>query len=235
MATTQTPLYQQDISEVINQLKSDPEKGLGADDAAQRLEEYGRNEIAATRRISPWFVFLPQFKSAAVYLLLVAAALSAFFKEWADAIAILLVIVINAAIGFIMEYQAENSMQALRQMTKLNARVIRKGKVSEIPVEEIVPGDLLFLEAGDVVPADARIVKATQLQVNESALTGESVPVEKNPQAIKEKSPLAERANMLFKGTFISNGNARAICTATGMETELGNIASMVQGASTGA
>jgi len=235
MATTQTPLYQQDISEVINQLKSDPEKGLGADDAAQRLEEYGRNEIAATRRISPWLIFLHQFKSAVVYLLLVAAALSAFFKEWADAIAILLVIVINAAIGFIMEYQAENSMQALRQMTKLNARVIRKGKVSEIPVEEIVPGDLLFLEAGDVVPADARIVKATQLQVNESALTGESVPVEKNPQAIKEESPLAERANMLFKGTFISNGNARAICTATGMETELGNIASMVQGASTGA
>lgn len=235
MATTQKPLYQTDISELSKLQGTDVEKGLSPEIAAKRLEEYGKNEITATRRISPWLIFLHQFKSAVVYLLVAAAALSAFFKEWADAIAIVLVILINAVIGFIMEYQAENSMQALRQMTKLNARVIRNGKVMEIPIEEIVPGDLLFLEAGDVVPADGRIVKATQLQVNESALTGESVPVEKNTQSIQEETPLAERTNMLYKGTFISNGNARAICTATGMETELGNIAAMVQGASTSA
>jgi Ca2+-transporting ATPase len=235
MATTQKLLYQVDISELSKLQGTDVEKGLSPEDAAKRLEEYGRNEITATRRVSPWLIFLHQFKSAVVYLLLAAAALSAFFKEWADTIAILLVILINAVIGFIMEYQAENSMQALRQMTKLNARVIRNGKVMEIPIEEIVPGDLLFLEAGDVVPADGRIVKATQLQVNESALTGESVPVEKNTQPIREETPLAERNNMLYKGTFISNGNARAVCTATGMETELGNIAAMVQSASTSA
>jgi Ca2+-transporting ATPase len=235
MATTQKPLYQEDTSEISKHLQTDAAKGLSPEDAAKRLEEYGKNEISATRRISPWLIFLHQFKSAVVYLLLAAAGLSAFFKEWADAIAILLVIVINAVVGFVMEYQAENSMQALRQMTKLNARVVRKGKVTEIPVEEIVPGDLLFLEAGDVVPADGRVVEAAQLQVNESALTGESVPVEKNTQTISGETPLAERTNMLFKGTFVSSGNAKAICTATGMETELGNIASMVQSAATSA
>lgn len=235
MATTEAPMYQADISDINNQLKTDAEKGLSPEDAAQRLEEYGKNEITATHRVSPWLIFLHQFKSAVVYLLFVAAGLSAFFKEWADAIAILLVILINAIVGFIMEYQAENSMQALRQMTKLNARVIRNGRVEEIPIEEIVPGDLLFLEAGDVVPADGRIASAAQLQVNESALTGESVPVEKNTHTIPEETPLAERSNMLYKGTFISNGNARAICIATGMQTELGNIAAMVQSASTSA
>ncbi len=231
MNALQTPPYQSDSKDVAKALETDVTKGLAAQTAARRLEEFGRNEIAATRHISPWLIFLHQFKSAVVYLLLAAAGLSAFFREWADAIAILLVIFINAFIGFIMEYQAQHSMEALRKMTKVNARVYRDGQLTEIAVEDIVPGDILYLEAGDLAPADGRIAEASQLQVNESALTGESVPVEKDTRPVAEGTPLAERSNMLYKGTFVSSGNTRVICTATGMETELGNIASMVQGA----
>jgi len=230
----QTPPYQSDIHTVSQQWKTDAAKGISPEEAAQRLEQYGWNVIEATRRRSAWLILLHQLKSAVVYLLLAAAALSAFFQEWADAIAILLVIAVNTAIGFIMEFQAEHSMEALREMTQLQARVIRGGRTIEIPVEEIVPGDLLFLEAGDLAPADGRIVEASQLQVNESALTGESVPVEKDTQPLEGNMPLGDRSNMLFKGTFISNGNARMICTATGMQTELGHIATMVGEAAAG-
>jgi Ca2+-transporting ATPase len=226
---TPTPVYRSDITAVAATLKADLSKGLSATDAAQRLEQYGRNATTAASRISPFIIFLNQLKSPVVYLLLVAAGLSFFFKEYADAIAILVVIAVNTIIGFVMELQAARSMEALSKMTKQSVKVVRDGKTQEIDSEEVVPGDIVLVEAGDMVPVDGRLAEATQLQADESALTGESVPVEKENKPLEGDVTLAERVNMLFKGTHIRKGNARLLCTSTGMETELGAIASMVQ------
>lgn len=223
--------HQSSLEEITRELNTDAEKGLSNEAAAQRLEEFGPNAIRSQKRRSPWLILLHQFKSPVVYLLLAAAGVSLFFEEWLDAIAIGIVILLNAVIGFIMELQAERSMEALQQLTTQTAKVIRSGRLREIGLEEIVPGDMMVMEAGDMVPADGRIVEARDLQVDESALTGESVPVDKQPGEQEEDTQLAERTNMLYKGTFVRNGNTRALCTATGMETELGNIAAMVAGA----
>lgn len=231
MQTLESPPHQLTPDELNARLKTDIHKGLTDEAATQRLEEYGQNAIESREKISPWMILLHQFKSPVVYLLLVAAAMSVFFREWPDAIAIGVVILLNAAIGFIMELQAERSMKALEKMTHLSAKVLRNGKLKEVPVETIVPGDVLFLEAGDLVAADGRIADATDLQADESALTGESVPVEKAADKVDADTPLAERTNMVYKGTFIRKGNSHVMVTATGMQTELGHIASMVAGA----
>jgi Ca2+-transporting ATPase len=217
--------------DMIRDFQSDPEKGLTPEEAALRLEALGRNTISEEKKKSLWLIFLSQFTNVLVYLLIVAAGLSFFFKEWLDGGAILAVILINAIIGFYMEYQAERSMEALKKLSILPAKVIRNGTTTEINAEELVPGDLIFLEAGDMVPADGMIFRSSQLQVDESALTGESLPVEKKEGQVDEGTTLAERTNMLYKGTFISKGNTRSIITGTGMMTELGKIASLVQSA----
>jgi Ca2+-transporting ATPase len=172
---------------------------------------------------------LNQFKGSLVILLLFATGLSFFFKEWLDGIAILVVIFINAVIGFLMEFQAGRSMEALRKLSAVSARVLRDAKIVEINAEEIVPGDIVFLETGDMVSADGRIITHTQLQADESSLTGESAPVNKITSHLPNETLLADRKNMIFKGTFINKGNAWAIVTTTGMNTELGKIASLVQ------
>ncbi|MBA4054747.1 MAG: ATPase, partial [Marivirga sp.] len=218
-------------NDILSTYQSDPEKGLTPEEAAQRLEALGPNAISEEKEKSLWLIFLSQFTNVLVYLLIVAAGLSFFFKEWLDGGAILVVILINAIIGFYMEYQAERSMEALKKLSILPAKVIRNGATTEINAEEIVPGDLVFLEAGDMVPADGMIFRSSQLQVDESALTGESLPVEKKEGQVGEGTTLAERTNMLYKGTFISKGNTRSIITGTGMMTELGKIASLVQSA----
>ena len=164
-----------------------------------------------------------------MYLLIVASGLSFFFQEWLDGSAIVVVILINAIIGFYMEYQAERSMEALKKLSILSSKVIRNGAMTEINAEELVPGDLVFLEAGDMVPADGMIFRSSQLQVDEAALTGESLPVEKKDGQMDEGTTLAERTNMLYKGTAITKGNTRCMITGTGMLTELGKIASLVQ------
>lgn len=174
-------------------------------------------------------ILLNQFISPFVLLLVIAAGLSFFFKEWLDGFAIITVIVINAVIGFFMEFQAERSMEALKKLTMVPARVLRDGKLTEIPSEEVVPGDMLFVEGGDMITADARLLKATQLQTDESALTGESLPVEKQLSPLANGVPLAERNNMLYKGTFVTKGNGYALVVHTGMSTELGSVARMVQ------
>lgn len=227
----QQPGYHSEVTEVASTLEADTAKGLSESEAATRLEKYGRNATTSGKKISPIIILLNQLKSPVVYLLLVAAGLSFFFKEYADAIAILIVIAVNTIIGFVMEWQAARSMEALSRMTKQVSKVLREGKTREIDAEEIVPGDIILVEAGDMVPADGRIVESTQLQADESALTGESVPVEKENRTLNGEVPLAERVNMLFKGTHIRKGNARLLCTGTGMETELGAIAGMVQSA----
>ena len=227
--STQTPVYHSDINAVAQTLQADISKGLSAGEATRRLEKYGRNTTSSGPSISPFLIFLNQLKSPVVYLLGVAAGMSFFFKEYADAVAILVVIAVNTVIGFVMELQAARSMEALSKMTKQAVKVLRDGKTQEIDSEKIVPGDVVLVEAGDMVPADGRIIESTQLQADESALTGESVPVDKENKTLEGEVTLGERVNMLFKGTHIRKGNAKLLCTGTGMETELGAIASMVQ------
>ncbi len=220
-----------DNKTVLVQLHADYETGLSSNEAARRLEVAGLNKIESTKKTSLVKILLNQFISPFVLLLGIAAGLSFYFNEWLDGIAIVAVIVINAIIGFVMEFQAERSMEALKKLTTVPAKVMRNGKLVEIPSEEVVPGDILFVESGDMITADARVIKASQLQTNESALTGESLPVEKRERTISEVIPLAERNNMLYKGTFVSKGNGYAAVVHTGMSTELGSIARMVQNA----
>jgi len=220
-----------DISISAEQQKASNLSGLTEADALQRQRQYGFNKIVSESRHSVWSILLGQFKSPIVYILVFAAALSFYFNEWLDGTAILVVIVVNAIIGFYMEFQADRSMEALQNLSIVLSKVIREGKIREINSEQIVPGDLAYLEAGDIVPADGKILRLSRLLVNESALTGESVPVEKF--AIQNTaSSIDQKDHKLYKGTFITNGNATFEVTATGMKTELGMIATMVQSAS---
>jgi P-type Ca2+ transporter type 2C len=220
--------------EIIQELKSNSQQGLSSDEAAERLERYGLNALQEKKRVSPLLLFLAQFKSPFVLLLIIASGLSLYFGEYLDATAIGVVMAINAIIGFVMEYQAEQSMEALKKLTVIPAKVRRDGNLIEIPSEQVVPGDLLYIEAGDIVLADARLFLFSQLELDESSLTGESVPVSKQVDALPENTPLAERTNMLYKGTHVTKGNGHAIVSATGMQTELGKIASLVQSADAG-
>lgn len=205
--------------------------GLSESDALDLQKKVGLNRIESEAHQTIWSILIQQFKSPIVYILLFAASISFYFNEWLDGIAILIVILINAVIGFYMEFQADRSMEALQSLSVVMSKVIRDGKVKEINSELIVPGDFVYLEAGDIVPADGDLLKASRLLVNESALTGESVPVEKHPIILSE-SPSDPQTRILYKGTFVTNGNATFRVTSTGMKTELGKIATMVQSAS---
>ena len=219
------------VEDVLEQQGVKFNNGLSPEEVAQRLVQYGKNRIEEHKTEPWWKLLIAQFKSPLVYLLLFATGLSFFFNELLDGIAILIVIVINAIIGFLMEFQAGRSMEALRQLSSVSAKVMRAGKLIQINAEEIVPGDLIFIETGDVVSADGRIAQQTQLQSDESSLTGESEPVNKINSTISSSSLLADRKNMLYKGTYITKGNAWMIATGTGMNTELGRIATLVQNA----
>lgn len=218
-----------DVSVIATGLSVDLQKGLTEEQAKKSLEQYGPNAIQSEKKKSLWQIFFVQLKSPMVLLLMVASGLSFYFQEWLDGIAILVVILINALIGFYMEFQATRSMNALKRLVSVPAKVIRNAKLQEVPSQDLVPGDILFVEAGDMILSDARIFQSMQFEVDESALTGESLPVAKANKLLNEGTPLAERINMLFKGTFVTKGNAKAIVTGTGMNTELGKIASMVQ------
>ena len=216
------------IEEATKLLNSHTEKGLTIDEAKLRLEHFGQNAIDEAKAISPFTILINQFKSPIVFLLLFAAGMSFWFKEWLDGIAILLVLFINAAIGFYMEFKAHKSVKALKKLSSIPAKVVRDGKLNEINSEEIVPGDIAFTEAGDMIPADGMIIRSTQLLIDESALTGESVPVEKKADVLPEATILGDRTNMVFKATNVSKGNAYILVGATGMKTELGKIANLV-------
>lgn len=220
-----------DNKTVLVQLHADYATGLTSNEAARRLELAGLNKIESAETTSLVKILITQFISPFVLLLGIASGLSFYFNEWLDGIAIVAVIVINAVIGFIMEFQAERSMEALKKLTTVPAKVMRNGKLIEILSEELVPGDILFVESGDMITADARVIKTSQLQTDESALTGESLPVEKRERTISENISLAERNNMLYKGTFVNKGNGYAVVVHTGMSTELGSIARLVQSA----
>jgi Ca2+-transporting ATPase len=204
-------------------------EGLTTAEATRRLHEYGPNELEREQGTPPWRFFLGQFASPVVLLLLGAAIVSGIMREAADAIAIGAIVVINAFVGFIQEYRAERAVLALRSMTAPRARVTRDGRQATVAATEIVPGDLLLLEAGDIVAADARLVEAHALAANEAPLTGESTPVEKSTEPVPVDAVLAERHDCVFLGTSIAAGTGHAVVTATGMKTELGKIAKLLE------
>ncbi len=216
------------IEQVADQLTTSIDSGLSSAEIDNRIKQYGYNRIEQAKEKSPWQILLQQFLAPVVYLLIAAAAISFFLGDVAEGIAIIIVIFINAAIGFYMEWQAITSMNAIKKMDVVQAKVIREGTLLEVPSDEVTIGDLIYIEAGDVIPSDARLTETRQLQVNESALTGESLPVEKKNILLPEDTILAEQHNMLFKGTTAVQGNAKAIVVGIGINTELGNISEMV-------
>ncbi|MEK7485474.1 MAG: HAD-IC family P-type ATPase, partial [Planctomycetota bacterium] len=204
--------------------------GLSSDEVAKRINEYGPNELKETKKKNAFQMFLDQFKDFMILILILSAIISGILGDLADTISIIVILVLNAVIGFVQEYRAEKAMEALKRMASPTATVLRGGHTSSIPSSGVVPGDLVLLEAGRVVPADLRIIESAQLKVEEAALTGESVPVEKHTAPLQEeKSPLGDRKNMAYKGTLVSYGRGKGIVIATGMASELGKIATMLQ------
>jgi Ca2+-transporting ATPase len=218
--------------ETVELLRSDCKKGLPEKEVKERLAQYGSNELAKAPKAPLWQLFLNQFKDFMVLVLLVATAVSGLLGEYADAVAILIIVVVNAILGFIQEYRAERSMEALKQLTAPEARVIRGGQERKISAAGLVPGDLVLLEEGDRIPADLRLLHAINLEVEESSLTGESVPVKKQENTLPgEQIALGDTRNMAYLGTSVTRGRGRGIVVHTGMATEMGHIAGMIQAA----
>ncbi len=205
-----------------------PVRGLTSEQAALELQQYGPNEITRAAAVSPWRLLAAQFNSPVIWLLVSASALSAALGEVADAVAIGAIVIINGLVGFFQEYHAERAVLALRSMTAPRARVLRDGRTVEINAAGVVPGDVLLLEAGDVMAADARLIEAHNLSTNEAPLTGESGSVVKSTQPSDPIAPLAERRNCVFLGTAVTAGSGFAEVTATGMKTEFGRIAHLL-------
>lgn len=209
---------------VVAHYKSDARYGLDATEALRRRDHYGQNALDEKGPKKKWKIFFEQFLDPIKYILLVAAVLAFSFTDWLEGIAILVVIVITVFIGFFMEQQAEHSLETLRKMGQSITNVLRKGKVVSVRAASLVPGDIIILEAGDIISADARLISLENLTVKEASLTGESMPVEKTTDTLKGDLAVAEQKNMVFKGTMVTRGMAKAIVVATGMNTELGKI-----------
>lgn len=217
------------VEEALLALQTDSEAGVSQAEADKRTQEFGPNVYQTQKQKSIFLMLLLQFKSPIVYLLLFAAAVTLYFQDFIEAIAILIVILVNALIGFFMELQARNSMNALKEMDVIHSRVIRDGKIQEIPSEKIVPGDILSLEAGDMIPGDARLIESNQLQCDESSLTGESLPSEKNTEKLPKETVVGDQFNMVFKGTSVTNGKGKAVVTGIAQHTQLGTITTLVE------
>ncbi len=222
--------YTLGATEVLNRLKSDSGQGLSDDEAARRLAEHGPNELIDRGMKSPWLIIWEQMTGIMVVILIIAAVISVFLREYTDAAVIMIIVVINAILGFSQEYRAEKAMAALKRLAVPSVRVRRGGRIHEVPARELVTGDIVVFEAGNVVPTDCRLVEEYNLRVQESALTGESEPVEKDAAAVNgENVPLGDRLNMVYMGTMVTYGRGLGVVTETGMATELGRIAEMLQ------
>ncbi|MEA3375898.1 MAG: cation-transporting P-type ATPase [Chloroflexota bacterium] len=217
------------VDDLIDALDVSVEQGLSGDEVRRRRQRYGPNRLRTAEARSALSILVEQFKSVIVALLAAATVVSFAFGEIVEGVAIGVVILINAVIGFVTELWAVRSMEALQELSQVNAKVLREGQPQELSAEDVVPGDVLLFDGGDVVTADLRLFEASKLQADESALTGESVPVGKQTDPVDEDAPLAERASMLFKGTAVTRGSGKGVVVATGMETELGNISSLVE------
>lgn len=219
--------------EVVLLLGTDPHRGLSAAEAGERLERFGRNVLPDQGGARLLVRILRQFHNPLIYVLLVAGAITALLHEYVDSGVIFGVVIVNAVVSFIQESRAEAALQSLRALVRTEARVVRGGRDYVIASEELVPGDLVMIEAGDKVPADIRLLRHTELRVDESALTGESQPVAKNDMAVADATPVADRCNMAHSGTLVTAGSATGIVVATGAETEIGEIHRLVGAATT--
>jgi P-type Ca2+ transporter type 2C len=211
------------------QLTTDVRHGLAPQEAAARLHQWGPNALRQGKTISPLAILAGQFRSLVIWVLIGAALVSAALGELVDGMAILAIVLLNAIIGFFQEYRAERAVAALARLAAPRARVVRGGHTAVVAAAEIVPGDVLLLDAGDLVAADARLVEAATLRTTEAPLTGESQPVEKYPGVCAPETPLAERHNMVFLGTSVASGSGRALVVTTGMHTEVGHIATLLE------
>uniref|UniRef100_UPI003A8FF16B HAD-IC family P-type ATPase n=1 Tax=Eubacterium maltosivorans TaxID=2041044 RepID=UPI003A8FF16B len=219
------------VSETEKVYDTDVRTGLSDAQAAVRQQTYGKNKMAEGKRKSLLRMFLEQFKDFLILVLVAAAVISGFLGEISDAILILIIVILNAVIGMVQENKAENSMEALKKLTIPEAKVLRNGVQTVIKAENLVPGDVVYLDAGDNVPADGRLIEAAALQIQESALTGESVAVEKNLADLSNpETPLGDRLNSVYMSSTVTYGRGKFIVTKTGMDTEIGKIAGMIQG-----
>jgi Ca2+-transporting ATPase len=229
-----TAWHAMDVSECLRRLDTNP-AGLAGPEARRRLEVHGPNELAAAGRVSPWRILREQFQNTLILILLVAVAISAALGHEVEAIAIGVIVLFAAGLGFFQEFRAERSMEALRRMAAPTATVQRAGEEVEIPARELVPGDVILLFAGDRVPADARVVESVNLRAEEAALTGESVPVGKHAEPVPgDDAALGDRTSLLFAGTAVVYGRGRAVVIGTGMDTEFGRVARLLQTVETG-
>jgi P-type Ca2+ transporter type 2C len=221
--------YQIDPIEVLEKLQTS-DMGLVSEEARRRFEHYGPNELIEKKHKSLWMMFIDQFKDFMILVLIAAAVVAGIIGDPADTIAIAVIVLLNAVLGFIQEYRAEKAMAALKKLSAPSATVIRDGRPGSVPAERLVPGDLVILEAGNVVPADIRLMETVQIRIDEAALTGESVPVEKDTAVLREADlSIGDRKNMSYKGTMVTYGRGQGLVVETGMRTELGRIAALLQ------
>jgi Ca2+-transporting ATPase len=214
----------------IQKLFNTGKQGLHNAEAEERLNQYGKNELTEKKKTAVLIILLNQFKDVMIFILLIAAVISFVVGDIKDAVVILIIVLLNAVIGFVQEYRAEKAMEALRKMAAFNATVRRGGNILQIPAAELVPGDMVILEAGMSVPADIRLIETHALKIEEASLTGESNAIEKNTEAITiENPPIGDRINMAYKTTIVTYGRAEGIVVATGMDTEIGRIAQLLQ------
>jgi len=225
----QTNWYAMPVQEVLKRLDASAE-GLSRAEAARRLEKYGPNTLKEGKKISPWEIFFGQFKNFLILLLLAATVISLFLGETLDASVIFAIVVASALLGFYQEFRAEKAMEALKAMSSPTATVIRDGEEIEIPCADVVPGDIVLLTAGDRMPADGRLIEAINCRIDEASLTGESTAVSKDARAVlPDEASIGDRKNMVFAATVMTYGRGRGVVTGTGMETEFGRIAKMLQ------
>lgn len=220
--------YDRSIDDIVKEFNSNSKSGLSESKANEHIKKYGLNELTQKKGINPFILFISQFKSFIIYVLLFALVISIISNEYIDATVIFIILLFNAVFGFVQEYRAEKSLDSLKKLASLKSTVIRDGKKISIDSKLLVPGDIIVLEEGNKVPADARLIEVNNLHVSESILTGESVPVSKKINLLKGQLVVADQKNMIFSGTAISSGTGRAIIVKTGMTTEIGKIAEMV-------
>jgi P-type Ca2+ transporter type 2C len=219
------------IEQVLKNFDVNTDQGLSDEEVRRRRERHGPNRLRETKRRGAGRILIEQFKSMVIIVLVIAGAVAFSFQHWAEGIAIAALLLVNAGIGFLTEWKAVRSMEALREMGGDTIRVRRSGVETEIQAEELVPGDVIVLESGDLAPADVRLIESNNLRVNEAALTGESIPVLKQVEAVDAATPLAERSSMLYRGTTVNEGSGEGVVTATGMKTELGRISELAESA----
>lgn len=217
-----------EIKTVLAKLESDASSGITDEVARRRLDEYGPNTLPSKAGPGPVKRFLAQFHNILIYILIVAAIVTALLQHWIDSAVIVGVVLVNAIVGFIQEGKANKALEAIRKMLSLEAQAVRGGKKRKIPAEELVPGDVVFLQSGDKIPADVRLLECRELQIQEAILTGESEAVEKSPDPVEEGGNLGDRTSMAYSGTIVTQGRARGIVVATGSKSEIGRISEMV-------